>query len=220
MSQTSSQLATQAENTMMSGRGLFCERDDRVLFEQLDFDWYPGQIIRISGPNGAGKSSLIRILLGLSASYDGELFYKGQAMSQAKYEFRGNLLYLGHQVGTKSSLTPEENLNWLCPHASQAEIYTALANVGLKGFEDVLASGLSAGQQRRVALARLYLEQKPIWILDEPFTAIDKQGVDALEMRIIEHAQQGGLVVLTTHHQMSVAVTELLLGKRDQGAHS
>jgi len=220
VTQTSSQLAIQAVDTMISGRGLFCERDDRVLFEQLDFDWHAGQIIRIAGPNGAGKSSLIRILLGMSASYDGELFYKGQSMALAKYDFRSDLLYLGHQVGIKSSLTPEENLNWLCPGASRTEIYTALANVGLKGFEDVLASGLSAGQQRRVALARLYLEQKPIWILDEPFTAIDKQGVDQLEMRIIEHSRQGGLVVLTTHHQMSVAVTELLLGAHDQGAHS
>ena len=92
-----------------------------------------------------------------------------------------------------------------------------MEKVGLKGFEDVLAQSLSAGQQRRVALARLYLETKQIWILDEPFTAIDKDGVAQLERRIIEHAQSGGLVVLTTHHQLAVDVEEVLLGEHATG---
>lgn len=206
----------QAPETLLGGLGLWCERDDRVLFSELDFAWQAGQIVRISGPNGSGKSSLIRILLGLSASYEGELFFKGQSMAKGVYEFREQLLYLGHQVGVKTSLTPEENLSWLCPDATQDEIYAALAKVGLRGFEDVLAQGLSAGQQRRVALARLYLQAKPIWILDEPFTAIDKDGVAQLEARIIEHAQNGGLVVLTTHHQLAVDVLELELGQKTE----
>ncbi|MFY0640326.1 MAG: cytochrome c biogenesis heme-transporting ATPase CcmA [Bermanella sp.] len=191
-----------------------CERDDRVLFEQLDFDWQTGQIVRISGPNGAGKSTLIRIILGLGASFEGDLYFKGESMQRARYDFRSELLYLGHQVGIKTSLTPEENLNWLCPQASQTAIFEALEKVGLHGFEDVLAQGLSAGQQRRVALARLYLEEKPIWILDEPFTAIDKDGVAQLEQRIIEHAKSGGFVVLTTHHQLDFDVDELILGTK------
>jgi heme exporter protein A len=191
-----------------------CERDDRVLFEQLDFDWQAGQIVRISGPNGAGKSTLIRIILGLGASFEGDLYFKGESMQRARSDFRSELLYLGHQVGIKTSLTPEENLNWLCPQASQTAIFEALEKVGLYGFEDVLAQGLSAGQQRRVALARLYLEEKPIWILDEPFTAIDKDGVAQLEQRIIEHAKNGGLVVLTTHHQLDFDVDELVLGAK------
>lgn len=206
------QNTTDTSAALISGRALLCERDDRILFEALDFDWRSGQIVRISGPNGAGKSTLIRIVLGLGASFDGALFFKGEPMQRARYDFRSQLLYLGHQVGIKTSLTPEENLNWLCPQASKDEIYGALGKVGLHGFEDVLAQGLSAGQQRRVALARLYLEEKSIWILDEPFTAIDKDGVAQLEQRIIEHAKDGGLVVLTTHHQLDFDVDELVLG--------
>ncbi len=218
MSHLDEQKISQGLPALLSGRDLLCERDDRVLFAGLSFDWHKGQIVRISGPNGAGKSSLIRILLGLSASYEGDLFFNGLPMKAAAYDFRSELLYLGHQVGIKTSLTPEENLNWLCPKASQAEVYKALESVGLKGFEDVLAQGLSAGQQRRVALARLYLESKKIWILDEPFTAIDKEGVAQLEQRIIEHAQAGGLVILTTHHQLAFDVEEVALGQSNMEA--
>lgn len=217
MSHLDKQKTDNALPALLSGRGLYCERDDRVLFDGLSFDWHPGQIVRISGVNGSGKSTLIRILLGLSASYEGELQFAGQPMKQAVYDFRSALLYLGHQVGIKTSLTPEENLNWLCPQASRREVYQALEKVGLKGFEDVLAQSLSAGQQRRVALARLYLDTKQIWILDEPFTAIDKDGVAQLERRIIEHAQSGGLVVLTTHHQLAVDVEEVLLSEHVTG---
>ena len=211
MAHSKEQQAQQA-GPLISGRGIYCERDDRVLFENLNFDWHGGEIVRLAGPNGAGKSTLIRILLGMSASFDGEVLFKNQPMHKARYDFRDALLYLGHQVGIKTSLTPEENLAWLCPGASKSDIYHALDQVGLKGFEDVMAQGLSAGQQRRVALARLYVNPALIWILDEPFTAIDVSGVAQLEQRIIEHAQSGGLVILTTHHQLAVDVTELTLG--------
>ena len=197
---------------LISGRGLFCERDDRILFSHLDFDFHPGDVVRITGPNGAGKSSLIRILLGLSASYEGQLLFNGQAMADGLYDFRNALLFLGHQVGVKANLTPEENLQWAVPTASQADIYQSLKQVGLAGYEDIPTARLSAGQQRRVALARLYLDDKKIWILDEPFTAIDHAGVLALEQTIAQHAAKGGLVILTTHHELSMDVVNLQLG--------
>jgi len=115
-------------------------------------------------------------------------------------------------VGVKGNLTPEENLAWFSPAATQDDIYGALKKVGLSGYEDLLTHGLSAGQQRRVALARLFLEDKPLWILDEPFTAIDKEGVSELEQVVINHAQAGGLVILTTHHDLRVPVKTLMLG--------
>jgi len=207
-----------SEAVCLSARGLFCERDDRILFADLDFDFRSGQIVRIAGPNGAGKSTLMRILLGLSASFEGNMSFKGSNMAHAKpmekalYEFRSELLYLGHSVGVKGNLTPEENLRFHAPLASQAAIFAALKRVKLQGYEDLLAQGLSAGQQRRVALARLFLQDKKIWILDEPFTAIDKTGVEDLEQVIIEHAKNGGLVILTTHHDISAQVTTLDLG--------
>ncbi len=213
-----------AKDAWLSGRSLFCERDERILFSELNFDFCPGDIVRIAGPNGSGKSSLMRILLGLSAGFEGQLFWHGQDMAQNVYDFRSQLLYLGHQVGVKGNLTPEENLNWCCPTASQQQIYSALEKVGLRGFEDLLTHGLSAGQQRRVALARLFISgqlneglngglgDKKVWVLDEPFTAIDKQGVGELEQVIINHAQNGGLVILTTHHDLAVPVKTILLG--------
>lgn len=212
-----------SKTVCLSARGLFCERDDRILFSDLDFDFSGGQIVRIAGPNGAGKSTLMRILLGLSASFEGQLSFQGSDMAKAKpmdkalFEFRSELLYLGHSVGVKGNLTPEENLRFHAPQATQDAIFTALKRVDLQGYEDLLTQGLSAGQQRRVALARLFLQDKKIWILDEPFTAIDKAGVADLEQAIINHAKSGGLVILTTHHDISAHVTTLDLGVLAQG---
>jgi heme exporter protein A len=130
----------------------------------------------------------------------------GIAIGQRRQELASNLLWIGHAAGIKDLLTPEENLAWLCalhqPVDAEA-IWQALAAVGLRGFEDVPCHSLSAGQQRRVALARLYLESPPLWILDEPFTALDKTGVAQLEQHLAQHCEQGGLVVLTTHHSLA-----------------
>jgi heme exporter protein A len=119
-------------------------------------------------------------------------------------------------------LTAEENLSWLCAlhhPASRDAIWQALAAVGLRGFEDVPCHTLSAGQQRRVALARLYLDSPPLWILDEPFTALDKQGVAQLEEHLAQHCEQGGLVVLTTHHSLSACRPVIATWTWDGGRH-
>lgn len=210
-------LSSKVSSPWLKASGLRCERDDRVLFDDLSFELGQGDIARITGPNGAGKSTLIRILVGLSAGYEGDLNWKGQPMARACFDFFSELLYLGHQPGVKANLTPEENLSWTCRGASREEVYQALANVDLRGFEDLPASGLSAGQHRRVALARLYLNPPKVWILDEPFTAIDKGGVARLEQTIIDHAQQGGMVILTTHHDLGVPVKHIELGNIEQG---
>lgn len=218
MSSSLDNLATDSlpsEKACLSGRNLFCERDDRVLFNGLNFDFSAGKIIRIAGPNGAGKSTLMRILLGMSAGFEGRLTWKGEDLDKNRHDFNSQLLYLGHQVGIKGNLTPEENLRALNPATSKQDIYFALNRVGLRGFEDLLCQGLSAGQQRRVALARLFIEKKLVWVLDEPFTAIDKNGVAELEATIIQHAQQGGLVILTTHHEISAPVVTLMLGENE-----
>src|SRR5690606_41383921 len=110
---------------------------------------------------------------------------------------------IAHAPALRAALTADENLAWpsaRSPPVGTAQSWPALEQVGLRGFEDVPCHHLSAGQKRRVALARLYLEQHPVWILDEPFTAIDKAGVTALENHIMAHAQQGGMVIMTTHH--------------------
>ncbi len=186
--------------------GLACERDLRLLFENLELRLASGDMVQISGPNGSGKTSLLRLLSGLMQPTDGQVLLNGKPLSEQRSELARNLLWIGHAAGIKDLLTPEENLAWLCALHQPAErdaIWLALAAVGLRGFEDVPCHSLSAGQQRRVALARLYLDSPPLWILDEPFTALDKQGVAQLEEHLANHCEQGGLVVLTTHHTLS-----------------
>ena len=193
-------------DSLLSANNLTCIREERVLFEDLNLSIFPGDILQIEGPNGAGKTSLMRILAGLSQPYDGDIHFQGKSITDQRELFHQNLLYLGHLPGVKDELTAQENLAFnLALHGldtSTAE--STLTEVNLLGFEDALASHLSAGQHRRIALSRLWQSQAKIWILDEPFTAIDKLGVEKLEQLFLQHADNGGCVILTTHQDLSL----------------
>lgn len=187
-------------------KDLTCIREDRILFEQLNYSINAGDIVQVEGPNGAGKTSLLRILAGLSAPYEGEVSFQGQSIYQESELYRQHLLYLGHLVGIKGELTAQENLMFnlaISGLDDQTAEYT-LEQVNLLGFEDALASHLSAGQHRRIALAKLWQSQAKLWILDEPFTAIDKKGVLKLEQLMQSHADNGGAVILTTHQDLQM----------------
>lgn len=192
---------------LLEALALTCERDWRMLFERLDLSLAAGEMLQVMGPNGSGKTSLLRLLAGLMQPTSGEIRWQGEVLASRCVELSRNLLWLGHAAGIKGLLTAEENLAWLCAlhqPAERAAIWQALEKVGLRGFEDVPCHTLSAGQQRRVGLARLYLPAPPLWILDEPFTALDKAAVAQLEQHLAAHCEQGGLVVLTTHHTLTV----------------
>lgn len=204
---------------------LFCERDERILFEDLNFAISTGEIVQIEGPNGSGKTTLLRILSGLSCAYEGKLFWKGEAIDSARIDFLSNLLYLGHKPGVKAVLSPVENLRTLMgvrQKITDKQIHEALEKVGLYGYEDTPCHSLSAGQHRRVSLARLYLSNDALWVLDEAFTAIDKSGVKALEDLLALRAKKGGTVILTTHHelQLETGFRKITLGKQQNIDHS
>jgi heme exporter protein A len=193
---------------MLEAKDLSCVRDERTLFSRLSFSVNPGDIIQVEGPNGAGKTSLLRILAGLAQPDSGEVFWQGNNTVRHREQYHQDLLFLGHQPGIKTMLTPFENLQFYqaVRHVyDNALIWQALEQVGLVGYEDLPVVQLSAGQQRRVALARLWLSDNPLWILDEPLTAIDKQGVAELIDLFEQHAQQGGMVLLTTHQDLTSA---------------
>ncbi|RYU69550.1 cytochrome c biogenesis heme-transporting ATPase CcmA [Aliivibrio finisterrensis] len=197
---------------MLEIRNVTCIRDERVLFEQLSFIISDGELIQIEGQNGAGKTTLLRIIAGLGYADEGEIYWKGESIKKSREEFHSDLLFLGHHTGVKRELTAFENLTFYQSMHNQYDenaIWDALARVGLAGREDVAAGQLSAGQQRRVALARLWLSKQKLWILDEPLTAIDKQGVKVLEQLFMDHAKQGGIVLLTTHQDLFTDSTEL-----------
>jgi len=188
--------------------GLGFERDGRQLVRGLSFAVKPGEVLRIEGPNGAGKTSLLRVLAGLYSGYQGDIHFNDELLtSRCRPLLQQQSLFLGHSPAIKMTLTARENLEWLaalqCRQVSAGILEAALAQVGLTGYEDVPCRQMSAGQQRRVALARLFLAPLSLWMLDEPFTALDKTAVLELEGWINDFAAQGGAVVLTTHHDLT-----------------
>jgi heme exporter protein A len=191
---------------LLSATSLTCIREERVLFDELKIEINAGDIVQVEGPNGSGKTSLLRILAGLSQPFEGDIYFKKQSINHSREEFHQNLLYLGHLPGVKGTMNAQENLTFNLAlhglHSDAANIKETLAKVNLAGFEDSLASHLSAGQHRRISLARLYKSTALIWILDEPFTAIDKQGVYDLEQLFKAHISQGGCIILTTHQDL------------------
>jgi len=210
---------------MLESVDLTCVRGDRTLFSALNFTLQPGELLHLKGHNGSGKTSLLRILSGLMMQAEGEVRWKGENIRKLRDEFQKNLLYIGHLPGIKADLTALENLrvnnamggNSISEHVA----WNALGEIGLKGREDLPARVLSQGQQRRVALARMLVSNAKLWILDEPFTALDVKAVAMLQNVLEAHVKQDGMIILTTHQDFSVtniAVRELQLGLRENNA--
>jgi heme exporter protein A len=192
---------------MLEVKDLYCERDDRVLFQHLDFSLSKGQAIQVQGSNGSGKTTLLRILCGLNADFTGDISWDSKPVKTVMSEFRDKVFYLGHAPAINKTLSPVENLRWFCASRGAGEekdIPTALAAFGLEGYEDIPCYMMSAGQQRRVSLARMKLVETRLWVLDEPFTALDKRGVGELEAMLADFVDEGGALLLTTHHSLQM----------------
>ena len=192
---------------------LSCQRGRRELFSGLKASLAPGQLLRVEGANGAGKTSLLRMLSGLLPASSGEVRWRGQNVARLRDEFNAELLYLGHAPALKDDLSALENLAFSMALAGVAlapeALLKALERAGLKGRSGLATRVLSQGQKRRAALARLELSSdRTIWILDEPFNALDNAAIVWLTTLIESHLANGGMVVMTTHQRQGIGATQ------------
>ncbi len=183
---------------LLSAHGLAFARNDEPVFGPLDFELHAGEALLVLGGNGAGKTTLLRVLAGL-LSGEGEVRVAGKPVDQ-QHLARGSA-YLSHAPGHKAELSAQENLAYAAglSGASARAVATALATVGLAGFEDTPTRRLSAGQNKRLGLARLSLQSAKLWLLDEPYANLDLAGIALVNRLIAAHTAAGGAVLLTTH---------------------
>ena len=190
----------------LRANALTCVRGERTLFTGLNLEVSAGEWLHVRGENGIGKTSLLRLLSGLTKPAAGEIFWNEQLISVDPSEYHRNLLFLGHRDSLKEDLTALENLSIATAldgiTVSEEEILLALHRFGLRGREDLPVNCLSAGQKRRVLLARLLLRQAKLWILDEPFNALDVRAVEMLSELILEHIASGGIAIMTSHQEI------------------
>lgn len=199
---------------MLEARGLICVRGERQLFQDLNFTVSNGDCLHVRGENGVGKTSLLRLLTGLSKPDSGEVLWNGLSIAKESSDYHRALLFLGHRDALKEDLTALENLQLYAAlddiHLPDDKALAALWRFGLRGREHLTVNCLSAGQKRRVLMARMLTRQAKLWILDEPFNALDIHAVQALQGLIAEHLEQGGLVILTSHQQVSLPDMKVL----------
>ena len=194
---------------MLEVHDLQCSRGGHRLFSSKSFTLEAGTLAWIRGRNGSGKSTLLRTVSGLSPADEGEILWRNQNIRKHPEEFRREQVFMGHSVALKDDLSPLENLRILMQISGRfvtvADALSALAKVGLKGREHLPVKYLSQGQKRRVHVARLHLSRNcPLWLLDEPLTALDAEGVTALQNLLSYHVHQSGIVIMTSHQEIAI----------------
>lgn len=187
----------------LSARDLCCIRQNKLLFKNISFDLAGGEALLIEGPNGSGKSSLLRLLTGLATPSQGNIFWQNKSLEFVQTEYSEQMHYIGHANGIKLGLTVAENLQ-LINHLSSniIDLEAVLTLLQLSEHKNTLTKNLSAGQRRRVALAKLFLLPKPLWILDEPFTALDITTQNILLSKLESHLHDGGMTIISSHHSI------------------
>ncbi len=203
---------------MLEAVDLECARGDRPLFSHLSFRLSPGELMHVTGVNGSGKTTLLRTLCGLTQPQTGNILWNGSPIRELGDDYRAQLAYVGHANGIQGELTPVENLRasaCLGGNADVARIGNTLERLGLAAYHHFPSKILSQGQKRRLALARLLVQQKPLWVLDEPLSALDVDSVSLMTGILVEHLARGGMVIMTSHQEVTVATKTVLQIKLD-----
>ena len=195
-----------SEAALLKIHNLSCIRDDRVLFEHLSLSLCGGQMLIVEGRNGSGKTSLLRILTGLKMADEGEIYWHEAAISEQGSDYYERIAYVGHHDGVKRELTCFENLRLVqaMGNPSGIGLDDALEQVNLYHYGDTPVSNISAGQRRRLALARLIVTETDLWILDEPYTSLDKVSMVLFHSLFEVHLKRGGIIVMTSHHDIKM----------------
>lgn len=184
---------------------LSCQRGYKLLYENLSFELNSGEVLKVSGPNGSGKTSLMKILAGLSSFETGSIDYDDTKINSERYNL--DFLYLGHLAALSPELSCLENLKYTMRLGNDnldLDFSDALKKVGLEKFENELVGKLSAGQKKRIALSLLFITQSKVWLLDEPFSALDSKAIKIIETKVEDHCNSGGICILTTHQECNI----------------
>lgn len=198
----------------LEAHSLNCIRGEKLLFSNLHFSLHAGQGLHVRGENGAGKTSLLRLLTGLAKPESGEVLFSGISIAQASESYRRNVLFMGHRDALKEDLTALENLEMYAAldgiEFNTATTLASLRRFNLKGREDLPVSCLSAGQKKRLLMARMTTRKAVVWILDEPFNGLDLVAVKLLQDLLAEQLQQGGIIILTGHQVLQLPQLQVL----------
>ncbi|MFK7860309.1 MAG: cytochrome c biogenesis heme-transporting ATPase CcmA [Granulosicoccus sp.] len=203
---------------LLEARAMTIWRGDNLLMDEIDVEVRAGSILQIQGTNGSGKTTLLRAMIGLAEFDEGEVLWCGQPFLKVRDALYAELLYLSHKPGISPGLTPLENIKALCPELGadcRGVVESVLAELSIADRIDLPSAALSAGQKRRITLARLRLQAARLWVLDEPLTSLDKNGYDWVRQEIQRHVGLGGAVVFTTHQALSfdpLPVHSIVLG--------
>lgn len=185
---------------------LACVRNNKMLFDDLSFSLHSGEIMIIGGDNGSGKTTLLKLLCGFKAPDNGDIKLNQQSIEDLGSDYNNQLLFLSHEDEVKLDLSARENLMIFCHQYKQSTEFVSeiLAKIKLENEADIPCRYLSAGQNRRVTLARLLISQAPIWILDEPLTALDETGIDLVKQLLHIKLQRKGMIILSSHHDINI----------------